>query len=346
MCPSGARLVLGVGLQPSQPAKVGDPQYPQCSVAGAASEPKSVMQPLQKPDKLNSHRSHMHLQQTKRASRVSGGPQYYFHDLADEVGNYLRNKRAVPVALVTPYGATPSKFMALSAKAKLSPDNKVVAGKVGHDRVQQAAAGESIGEAIRRWYRLPSGDFERIDVEIQILDAKFYLTPVSYKYAGQARRRKIERPEFPLSFNHHKKSLLWQRQLEEVRKDRPEMWQWSIDEICRVVSAHGDHGRPPNVQEQDLLRASGPLKILGVECGPYVGKGYDCQGKFQFLGYEPYWVPLEIKKQSSRFEYQQKKYAPEELSRVVILCARHDLINVPPNVDVIELNSLCSVLGK
>jgi hypothetical protein len=48
----------------------------------------------------------MHLQQTKRGSRQSGGPQYYFHDLSEAVKTYIRKKGAVPVALVTPYGAT------------------------------------------------------------------------------------------------------------------------------------------------------------------------------------------------------------------------------------------------
>ncbi|MGA2610443.1 MAG: hypothetical protein ABSH01_23615 [Terriglobia bacterium] len=38
----------------------------------------------------------------------------------------------------------------------------------------------------------------------------------------------------------------------------------------------------------------------------------------------PLEVPVEIKKKSSAFEYQQRKYAPEELSRAVILCTRHD----------------------
>ena len=34
----------------------------------------------------------MHLQQTKRASRASGGPQYYFHDLSEPVKLYLRDQ--------------------------------------------------------------------------------------------------------------------------------------------------------------------------------------------------------------------------------------------------------------
>jgi hypothetical protein len=37
----------------------------------------------------------MHLQQTKKGSRGTGGPQYYFHNLTDSVKTYLRKKGAV-----------------------------------------------------------------------------------------------------------------------------------------------------------------------------------------------------------------------------------------------------------
>jgi len=288
----------------------------------------------------------MHLQQTKRGSRLTGGPQYHFSTLKDDVKHYLRLKKAVPVALVTPYGATPSKFMALSFDVKLSPQGEVVPGREGHDRIQQAAATESIGEAIRRWYKLPPGDFERIDVEInQILDGKFYLTPIKCKYAGRASSRTIQRPEFPLSFNHEKQSVLWRRQLMQVKETKAEAWRWSLEEIHRVMSAHQERGAPPNVHEADLLRASGSLKMLGIELGPYLGRGLDCEGRFQFLNYDPYTVPVEIKKDSREYRYQQREYPPERLSRVVILCARHNLQNVPANVDIIELRELCNSLG-
>ena len=113
--------------------------------------------------------------------------------------------------------------MALSADAKLSPQGRVVPGRVGHDRIQQATANESIGEAIRKWYKLPAGDFERIDVEIQIMDAKLYVCPVSCKYAEQTRPRAIRRPEFPLSFNNRVQSVLWRQQLDGVKKAHCEM---------------------------------------------------------------------------------------------------------------------------
>jgi hypothetical protein len=286
----------------------------------------------------------MHLQQTKRESRRTGGPQYYFHDLTEEVAQYLRAKKGVPVALVTPYGATPSKFFAVSGEAKLRSDGSVTSGRVGHDRIQQAGAPESIGEAIRRWYKLQPGDFERIDLDVQIIDGKFYVSPLNCKYAGRPRPVAIQKPEHPLSFNDRFRSQLWRRQLDWVRKERPAFWSWSLKEICRVAAAHADRPKPPNVQEQDLLRASGPLHTLGVELGPYVGRGFDCEGCFQFLNFESYTVPVEIKKRSSGFKYQQKRYSQTQLSRVVVLCSEHDMLNVPANVDVIELKELCQFL--
>ena len=80
--------------------------------------------------------------------------------------------------------------------------------------------------------------------------------------------------------------------------------------------------------------------------GPYVGKGYDCITDFSFLQYPTYRVPIEIKGHSKGFSYQQKKYGKDELSRAVVLCAFHDLKNVPRNIDVVELQALCDYLQR
>lgn len=80
----------------------------------------------------------MHLQQTKAASRASGGPQYYFHSIPGPIKSFLRKEGACPVVLQTPYGIAKSSFMAVDRDHKLDSDNKPVAGKVGHDRIQQA----------------------------------------------------------------------------------------------------------------------------------------------------------------------------------------------------------------
>ncbi len=288
----------------------------------------------------------MHLQQTKRDSRVSGGPQYYFHSLTDAVKTYLRAKGAVRVALVTPYGATKSDYFAVSKDHKLDSGLRPIAGNVGHDRIQQGLAGESIGEAIRYWYQLPKGDFEKIGIEIEIIDDAFYLTPLTYKYASAAKEKEVSRIERPLTFTRDYASPLWIKHLALIKKSQAELLVWSLEEICRVVKDHRPDTKLPHIQETDILRASGPLKHLGMTLGGYVGKGYDCLTEFSFLKYPKYSVPVEVKRNSRGFQYQQKKYGKDMLSRAVVLCAIHDHINVPRNIDVIELEALCQHARK
>jgi hypothetical protein len=283
----------------------------------------------------------MHLQQTKRGSRSSGGPQYYFHDLSDAVKTYLRAKGAVRVALVTPYGATKTEYFAVSEDRKLDQHLRPVAGSVGHDRIQQGKAAESIGEAIRVWYNLTPGDFERIDVEIDIIDDAFYLTPLKYRYADKPRGKEIARIERPLTFTKSYMSAFWIQQLVGVSQAHPGIVSWSLSEICRIVQDHRPKAKLAHVQEADLLRASGPLKHLGLSLGGYVGKGYDCLSEFEFLEYPTYSVPVEIKRHSQNFSYQQKKYEKELLSRAVVLCAIDDHKQMPKDIDVIELQALC-----
>jgi hypothetical protein len=288
----------------------------------------------------------MHLQQTKRGSRGTGGPQYYFHDLSDPVKTFLRKRGAVRVALVTPYGATKSDYFAVSADRKLDGNQRPVPGNVGHDRVQQGSASESIGEAIRVWHRLPPGDFERIDVDLEIRDDVFYLAPLAYKYASKPRAREIERIDRPLTFTKVYASPFWTEQLVYVNKQQPGIVGWALDEICRVVKDHRPGTRLPHIQEPDLLRASGPLKHLGMTLGGYVGKGYDCVTEFHFQNLPTYSVPVEIKRDSTGFRYQQNKYGKEELSRAVVLCAVHKHKQMPPHIDVIELDALCAHLRE
>lgn len=284
----------------------------------------------------------MHLQQTKRASRTTGGPQYYFHDLPDIVKFYLRDKGVVRVALVTPYGATKSDYFAVGANHKLDSKMQPIAGKVGHDRIQQGRARKSIGESIRHWYKLSVGDFERIDLDIEIKDDVFYLRPITCKYADSRKRISIERIDKPLSFTKNYISPFWIRQLDFVEKQWTGIVKWSLEEICRIVKDHRSKSKVPHIQETDLLRASGSLCHLGLKLGSYVGKGYDCISEFSFLDYPAYSVPIEIKRNSAGFQYQQQKYGKDELSRAIVLCAVHSHKHLPGNIDVIELESLCN----
>jgi hypothetical protein len=182
-------------------------------------------------------------------------------------------------------------------------------------------------------------------VDIQVFDDCFYLTPVKYKYADKGREINLGRIERPLTFSHQYISPFWKSQIEHVIKVRKkEIVEWALKEICRVVSATKD--KVPHLQEPDLLRSSGSLKLLGVSLGPYVGKGYDCFSKFEFLNYPEYSVPVEVKKFSKGFSYQQHKYGKTELSRAVILCAVDDINYVQPNIDIIELDAMCNYIGN
>ena len=62
------------------------------------------------------------------------------------------------------------------------------------------------------------------------------------------------------------------------------------------------------------------------------------------VGGATYQVPVEIKRNSSGFQYQQQKYGKDELSRAVLLCAVHDHNQIPKNIDVIELAAMCAHL--
>ncbi len=286
----------------------------------------------------------MHLQQTKRGSRETGGPQYYFHNLSDPVKTYLRKKGAVRLALVTPYGATKSDYYAVGRDHKFDTKGKLAKGNVGHDRVQQGKAEGSIGESIRLWYNLPNGDFERIDISIDIIDDVFYLAPLKYKLTSSPRQITLSQKERPLTFTGDYRSGLWKKQFSALVEENKQIVEWSLKEICRIMASHRE--KTPHLQELDILRASGPLQHLGVSLGPYLGKGYDCYGQFKFLDFPAYRTFVEIKKNSRDFRYQMEKYGKDELSRAVVLCAFHDLENVPKNIDIIELDSLCHYIGN
>ncbi len=237
---------------------------------------------------------------------------------------------------MTPYGIAPSEFVAVGRDHKLTDSGKVVPGRVGHDRIQQARADHSIGEDIRRWYGLQGrGDFERIDVEVDIhKDGHFILAPTRVQFRNRHRSQEVEVPLNPLSFNHRQEGSLWRRQIEQMRTERPDDWGWACEEFRRVVHDHR-FPNPGRIHEADLLRTAGAFAKLGVRLGPYRLKGYDCATRFQFLGFPPYECPVEIKKRSQGFNYQIARYSP--LPRAVVLCLEHDLTNVPKHIDVIEL---------
>jgi hypothetical protein len=286
----------------------------------------------------------MHLQQTKVGSRATGGPQYYFHSIPGPVKSFLRNKGACPVVLQTPYGIARSSFMAVDRDHKLDKNNKPIPGRVGHDRIQQAEGTQSIGEAIRHWYGLRDGDFERIDVEAVIHPGgHFILVPTAVKLRAKNRLTVLEKYHFPLSFHRDHQGKLWRKQLEALRAEVPADCDWATKQLMRVVTDHAD-ASAQFIKEEDLLRTSGALSLLGMDLSAYVGKGYDCpKSQFHFAGLPPYSCPVEVKKRSADFNYQVTKYA--ELPRAVVLCMHHDYVNPPEHVDILELTTLAKYLS-
>ena len=259
---------------------------------------------------------------------------------------YLRKEGACPVVLQTPYGIAKSGFMAVGKDHKLGPGGTAIPGRVGHDRIQQATGELSIGEAIRHWYGLSGGkDFERVDVEAVVHpQGHFILIPTKVFLRGMKRALILERLHAPLSFHRDHQSKLWRRQIDLMKKKSPDDVFWAGSQLKTIVADHSD-AAAKYIKEEDLLRAAGALSILGLDLSAYVGKGYDCpKSEFKFLKLPMYPCPVEIKKRSADFNYQVTRYA--ELPRAVVLCARHDYVNPPEHVDVLELAELSKYLSS
>jgi len=62
----------------------------------------------------------MHIQQTKDDSLATGGPQYYLHNVALHIKEFLRKRGACPVVLQTPLVNPPDHvdILELSALAE------------------------------------------------------------------------------------------------------------------------------------------------------------------------------------------------------------------------------------
>jgi hypothetical protein len=173
-------------------------------------------------------------------------------------------------------------------------------------------------------------------------DGHFILIPTAVTLRGAKRPIVLEKMPSPLSFHRDHQSKLWKQQIESRRKEAKDDVAWASLQIRRVVMEH-QTDNPKNVHEADLLRTAGALSLLGVDLSLYLTKGYDCpKSTFQFSGLPIYPCAVEIKKQSSGFNYQILRYT--DLPRAVVLCLKHDLLNPPDHVDFIELSTLADYL--
>lgn len=280
----------------------------------------------------------MHLQQTKFASRVSGGPQYWFEGMPEHIRGHLQRRKACPVILMTPYGPVETPFLAVDRDYKVVK-GRIVKANAQHDRIQKGDSKESIGEAIRRWFALRKGvDFETVEVKVSFDNqSRFILVPLTVKWRRSARRETLPAISEPLSFTSEHQSELWKRQIAQCQRANPDALNWAASQFKEFVRQHNER-KTARVGEEDLLRLAGALDHLGLRLGPYTRKGYDCpDSAFRFLELPEYACPVEIKKRSRGFGYQQKKYP--RLPRVVVFCLDHDMIHPPEHVDVLEIKA-------
>jgi hypothetical protein len=94
-----------------------------------------------------------------------------------------------------------------------------------------------------------------------------------------------------------------------------------VAQIVRLVEQHAQ--AKENVDERDLLRASGALSRLGLELGLYRCRDVDCpDAVFSFKGFPEYPCPVEIEERSSGF--MEGHHKGHWGKRMVVLCMEHD----------------------
>lgn len=276
------------------------------------------------------------IEQTKKGSRKSGGPQYYLQGLTGPNAAALRSFRRRPVLLWTPYGIQETGLTAVSHKV----------GSVGHDRVQSGGRVPSVARQIARWYSLTLKEIERIEFDDSFDDDHFMIRPSRVKFFGRKRAKTLEQDWQPLTLVDGHRSSLLKRQLADRELVPKACLQWVRAQIEDLVSDH--EKRAANVGEADLLRAAAALCKMGISLGLSRNKGLDCpDATFTFCGYPRYECALEIEKRSSTFRAPHHKKSGHHDQRVVVLCMRHDAPSVlHRHVDVFELRELSRLLGE
>lgn len=273
------------------------------------------------------------IEQTKKGSRKSGGPQYYFQDLKETSHALLDKFGRRAVRLWTPYGVVETGVTAVSAEV----------GAVGHDRVQSGGKVPSIADQIAFWFRLKRADIERLEFEDSFDGDSFVIRPSHVKFFGRKGRRTIYPDSSPLTVIAGRRSSLITDHLRSGGLDKAS-GDWVKSQIEQMVAEHARTS--PDVDERDLLRASGALDKLGIYLGMYRRVGIDCpDGRFQLCGYPPYPCQIEIEEKSSGF--LAVHHTKHHKQRAVLLCMEHDAPEVLRGyIDVIELRELERLLKE
>ncbi len=276
------------------------------------------------------------IEQTKKGSRKSGGPQYYLQDITAPTRAFLAQSRRCEVHLWTPYGVLRSGLIAVSSKE----------GRVGHDRVQSGGKVPSIADQIAYWYSLDQTDLEQIEFEDSFDRDAMLIRPSRVKFFSKERRRILEHDSHPLSLVAGHRSNLVTRHLRDAQYVQKTCLRWVCSQVSSIVTDHGRKAK--DVDERDLLRTSGALSKLGISLGMYRAKGLDCpDAAFSFCGLPQYRCPIEVEERSSGFNAPHHIKEKHHEQRVVLLCMQHDAPELlRPNVDVLELRELDRLLRE
>jgi len=277
------------------------------------------------------------IEQTKKGSRISGGPQYYLQDLSPNSSQLLTHRKTCPIRLWTIYGIVETGLIAVSTQI----------GKVGHNRVQRAdkkLRTLSIADQVAYWYKLKSSDIERIEFQDSLDKEAFVISPTQITFFKARRPQKIDKDSHPLTLTANHRSALLCEQIENGYDLCNTCQPWVSNQVATIVEQHKTAGG--NVDERDLLRASGALSRIGINLGLYRTHGIDCQNSFfEMCGYPAYSCPVEIEEKSSGFLATHHRVHRKQ--RLVVLCLKHDASEVLQDyVDVIELAELSKWLTQ
>jgi hypothetical protein len=272
------------------------------------------------------------IEQTKKGSRKSGGPQYYLQDLTEPSVRTLRSYRRCSVRLWTPYGVIDSGLTAVSKDV----------GSVEHDRVQSGHKVRSVADQIAYWYNLRRPDIERIEFEDSFDGDGFVIRPSRVKFVGRSSFKTISPDPQPLTIVPGHQSQILTDQLRDLARTGSGRCAWSASQISEIVAEHDRRSR--DVDERDLLRASGALDMLGIKLGRYRTKGIDCaDARFRVDGYPEYSCPVEIEERSRGF--LAGHHAAHRTQRAVLLCMEHNSPQILRGyIDVIELRELNRIM--
>jgi len=269
------------------------------------------------------------IEQTKKGSRKSGGPQYYLQGLSENVSAVLSVRRRFPIRLWTPYGIIDTGLEAVSKKV----------GSVGHDRIQIARNGaKQIAFQVAHWHKLKSSDIERIDFGDTLDDDAFVMTPSRIIFFGRKAPKKIVQDSHPLTLTRHHKSPILTQEFRTRMKALSYCSSWVSGQFSEIVKQHEQALK--NVDERDLLRTSGALHRLGIDLGVYRTAGIDYPNATFSMGeYPAYKCPVEIEERSSGFLAAHHK--SHRKMRAVVLYMDHDEPGALSGyIDVIELKAV------